>query len=254
MSTDTTNAPAAVSLDTLSALANAATKGPWISSRGYEQEDPGAFVHANGPIVVCDDQEPTPEDADFIAAAREGVPALVALVTRQRAALEVARHALTTLHGLVAHDGEAPGETFPIDETATIATIDAALSGEALTPPGAPQRPSITDAAIDAARERARREDGHVDPFALAVELSEMPGEGAAPTARAWVSWPTSEGFWWQRLRRVPRACFLVRASRREGQLHLVVESHGTDYADIRSASTEAAMEFTPARVEEPPR
>lgn len=87
-----------------------------------------------------------------------------------------------------------------------------------------------------------------------ALESAQAREARAWEGAPAWIPWPTAEGFWWQRLRRVPRACFLVRASRREGQLHLVVESHGTDYADIRSAITEAALEFTPARVEEPPR
>jgi hypothetical protein len=71
--------------------------------------------------------------------------------------------------------------------------------------------------------------------------------------APAWVPWPTSEGFWWQRLRRVPTARFLIRACRREGQPSLVVEGHGTDHVDIRSALTEAALEFCPARIEEPP-
>lgn len=48
-------------------------------------------------------------------------------VAAMRAALETARHALATLHGLVAHDGAAPGETFPIDESAALATLDAVL-------------------------------------------------------------------------------------------------------------------------------
>lgn len=54
----------------------------------------------------------------------------------------------------------------------------------------APVAPPITDAAIDAARERARREDGHVDPFALAVELSQMPGDEVAPPSPAseWIA------------------------------------------------------------------
>lgn len=62
---------------------------------------------------------------------------LLATAQRQFAALEAARHALTSLHGLVAHDDEAPGETFAIDESATIALIDAAL-GAAPAPDPAP--------------------------------------------------------------------------------------------------------------------
>lgn len=70
-----------------------------------------------------------------------------------------------------------------------------------------------------------------------------------APT---WIPWPTSEGFWWLRLRRNHDARFLTRAKRREGQPSLVVEHMGSDHADLRSAITDASMEFLPAHVEEP--
>ena len=88
------------------------------------------------------------------------------------------------------------------------------------------------------------------DGVAVRVVAMQVPPE---PAPSAWVPWPTSEGFWWQRLRRVPSARFLIRACRREGQPSLVVEGHGTDHVDIRSALTEAALEFCPARIEEPP-
>lgn len=45
-----------------------------------------------------------------------------------REALEMARHELTTLHGLVAADGMAPMETWAIDTNKTVAMIDAALN------------------------------------------------------------------------------------------------------------------------------
>ena len=42
-------------------------------------------------------------------------------------ALTVARHELATLHGLVAVDAAAPGESFSIDTNETVAVIDKAL-------------------------------------------------------------------------------------------------------------------------------
>jgi hypothetical protein len=45
---------------------------------------------------------------------------------RLRAALEAARHELTTLHGLYAHDG-VPGETWRLDASRILAKIDAVL-------------------------------------------------------------------------------------------------------------------------------
>ena len=47
---------------------------------------------------------------------------------RSRKALEIARHELTTLHGLIAADGAAPSETWSIDTCAAVAAIDDALS------------------------------------------------------------------------------------------------------------------------------
>lgn len=44
-----------------------------------------------------------------------------------RRALEVARHELVTLHGLVVADGAAPDETFEIDTSDVVELIDEAL-------------------------------------------------------------------------------------------------------------------------------
>lgn len=44
-----------------------------------------------------------------------------------RAALEDARHELTTLHGLYAFDGAAPKESWRLDTSKTLAKIDGAL-------------------------------------------------------------------------------------------------------------------------------
>ena len=49
---------------------------------------------------------------------------------RARAALEDARHALTTLHGLYAHDGN-PEQSWRLDESRVLGRIDAALDSEA---------------------------------------------------------------------------------------------------------------------------
>lgn len=43
-------------------------------------------------------------------------------------ALEVARHELATLHGLIAFDGAAPSETFAIDTSAAREAVDEALA------------------------------------------------------------------------------------------------------------------------------
>jgi len=47
---------------------------------------------------------------------------------RSRKALEIARHELTTLHGLIAADGAAPSETWSIDTSAAVVAIDDALT------------------------------------------------------------------------------------------------------------------------------
>lgn len=44
-----------------------------------------------------------------------------------RRALEVARHELVTLHGLIAADGAAPNETFEVDTIEAVDLIDEAL-------------------------------------------------------------------------------------------------------------------------------
>jgi hypothetical protein len=47
---------------------------------------------------------------------------------QSRKALEIARHELTTLHGLIAADGAAPTETWTIDTNRVVAAIDEVLS------------------------------------------------------------------------------------------------------------------------------
>lgn len=44
-----------------------------------------------------------------------------------RRALEVARHELVTLHGLIVADGAAPNEAFEIDTDGAVGLIDEAL-------------------------------------------------------------------------------------------------------------------------------
>lgn len=77
----------ATELDTIEALANAATPGPWAHGRGYEQEDPGAYVYQAqgcGPVVATGMDPIDPADAAFIASARTAVPALCREVRRLR--------------------------------------------------------------------------------------------------------------------------------------------------------------------------
>lgn len=67
-------------LDAIEARANAATPGPWRVGATYDPEINVDVTNADGNLVG-------PKDEDFIAAAREDVPALVAEVRRLRAAL-----------------------------------------------------------------------------------------------------------------------------------------------------------------------
>lgn len=48
-------------------------------------------------------------------------------VRRMKAALEEARHELTTLHGLYAFDGAAPEESWRLDESKVLAKMDEVL-------------------------------------------------------------------------------------------------------------------------------
>lgn len=45
-----------------------------------------------------------------------------------RKSLEMARHELTTLHGLIAAEGAAPNETWSIDTSEAVSVIDDALN------------------------------------------------------------------------------------------------------------------------------
>lgn len=55
------------------------------------------------------------------------------MTEKERKALEIARHELTTLHGLIAVDGAAPNETWSIDTSAAVAAIDDALNEASCT-------------------------------------------------------------------------------------------------------------------------
>lgn len=63
------------------------------------------------------------------AALSDSRKALTMLATA-RTALEAAHHELTALHGLMAYDGAAPRESFPIQTTAVLAQIEAVLDAE----------------------------------------------------------------------------------------------------------------------------
>lgn len=54
---------------------------------------------------------------------------LLAIIARQRAALEAARAGLVMLHGRTTRDGALPGEKLQIDASEALAAIDAALAG-----------------------------------------------------------------------------------------------------------------------------
>lgn len=55
-----------------------ATPGPWVSARGYEQAEPGAYVYASpsGKVVCSDDSGPSEADADFMAQAHATLSSL----------------------------------------------------------------------------------------------------------------------------------------------------------------------------------
>jgi hypothetical protein len=103
-------------LDAIDARAGAATPGPWKSLRGYEQDDPGAFVCRAGDqphYVVATGSDPlAPADADFIAAARTDVPALVAQLRAARAAnANLTGFMLTKIEAAVLAEREACAKT-----------------------------------------------------------------------------------------------------------------------------------------------
>ena len=74
-----------INLKEIEARAEKATAGPWEKCEGWEQTDPGYFIATEaGGIVFATDEEPTEFDAEFIAHAREDVPALIVEVERLR--------------------------------------------------------------------------------------------------------------------------------------------------------------------------
>ena len=72
-------------LDALKALAEATTPGPWVC---YYSLSVGATVQQNGRAgwIFRAQEKATREDMDFVAAAREAVPALIAEVERLQVA------------------------------------------------------------------------------------------------------------------------------------------------------------------------
>jgi hypothetical protein len=73
-------------LDEIEARANAATDGPWRARRWDYFCEVDYNIETSAPSCVADLSDP--DDADFIAHAREDVPALVAAL---RAVLDLAR-------------------------------------------------------------------------------------------------------------------------------------------------------------------
>lgn len=83
-------------LDALEALANAATPGPWDAGTAFCCPDMGWVDGPNR--MVCPVLEPAKRthtldanDAEFIARAREAVPALIAALREARAEVEMLR-------------------------------------------------------------------------------------------------------------------------------------------------------------------
>lgn len=90
----TTDQP--LDLDAIETRANAATDGPWCTDsweiyQGTEYE-PGMSLWIGETCRGTGSLEQDRADAEFVAAARTDVPALVAEVRRLRAALEQIRH------------------------------------------------------------------------------------------------------------------------------------------------------------------
>jgi len=70
-------------LNAIKKRAEKATPGPWKSGEQYEQMEPGYYVasEANGLIVLAEEEGILrKDDVDFIANARQDVPALIAEV------------------------------------------------------------------------------------------------------------------------------------------------------------------------------
>jgi hypothetical protein len=87
-------------LDAIEALANAATPGPWEVD--YDERVGGADQILRGNLTICFMSSPRREyNAEFIAAARAAVPALVAEVRRLRAAVAAAKGEADEYHYIV---------------------------------------------------------------------------------------------------------------------------------------------------------
>jgi len=83
---------AELDLDAIEARATAATEGPWTTGADKAWSDalpPWALViSANYPLIELQEGAQGVADAEFVAAARQDVPALVAEVRRLRAQLD----------------------------------------------------------------------------------------------------------------------------------------------------------------------
>ena len=116
-------------LDQIEARAQTATEGPWgwhpygVSGRTLATPGPviGGFpTHELNVLKTTDDWPPTDPDAEFIAAARTDVPALVAAV---RAVLDKHRRDGSEVAGWCLHDGRP----WPCP---TVRAVTDALGGE----------------------------------------------------------------------------------------------------------------------------
>jgi hypothetical protein len=101
-------------LDTIEARTNAATEGPWDSAHHYRPSEGQTYedadwstVGAEGKrIVATKEGWGTPHDVEFIAHAREDIPALVAELRRLRTENEEQRATITSIDQLAGEGAE----------------------------------------------------------------------------------------------------------------------------------------------------
>ena len=116
-------------LDAIRGRVTAATHGPWCHWSGWDQRDNCVKSDSREDMHTVADVIPEADDAQFIAHAREDVPALLAEVERLRARLTVdddmverATHAIAA-HWHDMHTNESLGR----QRALAIAALDAAL-------------------------------------------------------------------------------------------------------------------------------
>ena len=82
-------------LDQIQARADKATAGPWEVDRNHPFSSDIVGIYSSGAkkyVVMVDEDDPTTDaEANFIAHAREDIPALLAMVREQRAVIERVR-------------------------------------------------------------------------------------------------------------------------------------------------------------------